>query len=577
MIAFLQFLVALVIATHRVTGAGMPADPPQWTEIAFELAAFGLVWSSIGVVYAHRVRRDSEAAIGRFLVVMDAGRISALATFWLIAQQGLAKEWPAALGIANWVLVPHMLRLAPFAVLLSLLRIGLHPVGARLELEPPSVAQTLALEFRQALLPLGPLLPLLIVWDVVFLADPDSWMGAVRAVVIALPVAQALLSLTMLLIAIMGMPFLLRFAWKARPMPPGALRQRLDDYADRVGLRASDVLVWPTGPGVLNAAVVGAFPRFRYVFITDGLLAALGPDEVEAVFAHEAGHARRGHVPLFFGFTTVLVLSSLLPDALGIPALDFWVGLDPLLRSLLMVLVWIGVVFGWISRRFEQEADVYGLDTIPFEPVSDGSPREPSEHPFARALERISEEAGGIRELTGWRHFSIADRVAFVESYLNDAATRARYRRSIRTLRGMLIAFIGGFGVLAGARLPAEVAAAPAIWRSARDPSAAMLQALQNALRPLPGPVRARALLSAALAADRAGRPETGLRWLRTATALSPGDAYVLAAYARALSAADRPHGAAVAWRDLLLVEGAPETLLEQAAAALAKLPEPSE
>ena len=610
MVAFLQYLVALVIATHRVASPTAPAGSPDWLGIVFTLGAFGLVWTSVGIVYGRRVRTDSDAAFGRFLTVLDAGRISALVSFWWIAQHGMGKEWPAALGVANWVFIPHVLRLAPFVLLLSLLRAGLHPAGVRLGADPPSIGRTLRLELQQALLPLGPLLPLLVVFDLVFLAAPGSWLGAVRSVIVALPVAQALLSLAMLLGAIMVMPFLLRMLWKAHPMPPSDLRTRLDAYAARVGLRVRDILVWPTGPGVMNAFVAGAFPRFRYVFVTDGLLEALGPDEVEAVFAHEAGHARRGHVLLFFGFTTVLVLSSLLPDALGtafaniLPEafgdspFEFWTELDPLLRSLLMVMAWIGVVFGWISRRFEQEADVFGIDTIPFEAAAAGEALDDTptpaqtgaaEHPFARALERIADETGGIRELTGWRHFSIADRIEFVEAYLSDADVRARYRRSIGLLRGTLLTIILGFALLAALRVPGELAAAPEIWRAARDPSSRIssqvLQSLQNALVPLPGPVRARSFLLAAQAAEQAGHADTGLRWLRSATTLSPADPYVLAAYASALAAADRPLGAEVAWRDLLALSDAPEELREQALAALpdepaggvAKDPEPDE
>ncbi len=597
MVAFLQYLVALVIAMSRASGPDASAGRPDWFAIMFTLGAFGLAWTSFGLVYARRVRADSDAAFGRFLMVLDVGRVSALVCFWWIAQHGLTNEWPASLGIAHWVLIPHALRLAPFALLVALLRIGLHPAGVRLDAEPPSIGRTLLLEFQQALVPLGPLLPLLIVWDLVFLSAPSSWLGAVRSVIIALPVAQALLSLAMLLGALMVMPFLLRMLWKAQPMPPSQLRTRLDAYAARVGLRVRDILVWPTGPGVMNAAVVGPFPRFRYVFVTDGLLEALGPDEVEAVFAHEAGHARRGHILLFFGFTTVLVLSSLLPDApVGSP-LRLWTELDPLLRSVLMMMAWIGVVFGWISRRFEQEADVFGIDTIPFEAANAGSNdtstgasrASASEHPFARALERIADEAGGIRELTGWRHFSIADRIEFVGAYLSDADVRARYRRSIFLVRGTLLTIIVGFALLAALRVPGELAAAPEIWRAARDPSSRfssqMLQSLQNALVPLPGPVRARSFVLAAQAAEQAGHADTGLRWLRSATTLSPADPYVLATYARALAAADRPLGSALVWRDLLALTNVPQELREQALTALpdepaggvAKDPEPDE
>ena len=40
---------------------------------------------------------------------------------------------------------------------------------------------------------------------------------------------------------------------------------------------------------VINAAVAGFLPPFRYVFLSDGLLSYLGDEEIAAVFAHEMG------------------------------------------------------------------------------------------------------------------------------------------------------------------------------------------------------------------------------------------------------------------------------------------------
>ncbi len=570
MLSYLQYLFALVIASSGLAPPDVPAPAPDVAGILLTIVAFGLAWTTIGALVARRLRSAGDDAVPVYLRTMALGRVAVLGVFWFLAQTLQAKEIAHTLGVAHWVLVPHLLRFLPFAALLALLRGGLHRAGARLRLEPPGLLATLSLEFRQALLPLGPLLPLLVVWDVVFLADPASWLGAVRDVFVALPVAQAALSLGVFLLAMLAMPFLLRRAWHAEPLPAGPLRTRLEAYAESVGLRAREMLVWPTGGAQMNAAVVGALPRFRYVFLTDGLIETLGPDEIEAVFAHEAGHARRGHVLLFFGFTAVLVLSSLLPDALGASFAGPLADLDPLVRSIAMVLIWIGVVFGWVSRRFEQEADVFGIDTVPFPPAADGTPRDPSEHPFARALERIAAETGGIREITGWRHFSIADRVEFVRAYLTDAGVRARYRRSIRLLRGTLITLIGGFALLAALRVPGELAAAPVIWRTARDPAAKLLEPLRRATTPAPATARARAFFEAARLAQRAGEPERALRWLRSAAALSPGDAYVLAAYAQALGEAERPRGAAIVWRDLLALPDAPELLRERAEAALA-------
>ncbi len=581
MLAFLQYLLALLIASHEVGVPGLPTDVPDLPAICVVLAEFAVAVTALGLLHARRLPRDGTRALRRHVAVLGAGRVAALGAFWLIAQPFGGRELPAAAGISDWVLLPHVLRLAPFFVLLLLLRAGLHPAARRIGIEAPALAGALRAELGQAALPLGPLLPILTVWDVVALAEPGTWLGAARSVLASSHLVQALLSIGLFLGALLFLPFAARIVTRSAPLPDGPLRRRLDAYAARVGLRARDVLVWRTGRGVLNAAVVGAFPRFRYVFVTDGLLETLGDDEVEAVFAHEAGHAVRGHVLLFFGFTALTVFVSQLPEFLGTP-LPGPLG-DPLLRTLAVLVVWVGVVFGWISRRFEQEADVFGLDTLPAPPRADGSAPDPAEHPFARALERIADEAGGIRELNGWRHFSIADRVAFVRDYLGSADVRRRARRSIRLLRGSLLAALAIAALLALRGVPDAYARAAAAWRVERDDAATMLAALHDATQPLPAPVapeqaallleaRARGFAVAAERARRLGLHDEEARWLREAAALAPHDAAVLAAYARALESVGRPLGAARAWRDLLALPDAPEALRDVARTAAARL-----
>ncbi len=112
-----------------------------------------------------------------------------------------------------------------------------------------------------------------------------------------------------------------RRIWKTRPLARGPLRERLEATARRLSFRCRDLLVWDTAGLVANAAIVGFLPRWRYVVLTDALLGVLRPGEVEAVFGHEAGHAKRRHVATFFAFggawalTVLVVARAYLPDA----------------------------------------------------------------------------------------------------------------------------------------------------------------------------------------------------------------------------------------------------------------------
>ncbi len=81
------------------------------------------------------------------------------------------------------------------------------------------------------------------------------------------------------------------------PLPDGPLRQQVEALADRAGTPVRDVLVADTSTRstTLNASVSGLGPT-RRVVLQDTLLAAMAPEEVVAVVAHEVGHAAEDDV-----------------------------------------------------------------------------------------------------------------------------------------------------------------------------------------------------------------------------------------------------------------------------------------
>ena len=550
MIAFLQYLVALHFAGTGDLQIGF-VPRPDLGGIAAVVGAYLALSLAAGFLLTRRVAGDADRAIGRILATTTIGRLLGLAAFYVIAQPLGGRALAHAVGVEGWVLIPHLVRLLPFFVMVVALRAGLQPAMRAARVGPESVRGALAVEFRQALMPLAPMLVLLVLFDLLRLVEPTSTIGRRLAAFDELHALQALTLLGVVFLVLLVLPFALRIAWKARPLPVGPLRDRLDAYSRRVGFRARDILVWRTGGDLLNAAVVGAFPRFRYVILTDGLLDSLDDDEVEAVFAHEAGHARRGHILLFFGFTAVLVLVQVM-DVLG----GTLAPLGPVFQPIALMVIWLGVVFGWVSRRFEQEADVWGVETLP-PPTGPGAPPPGALHPFARALDRIGHEVGGIREMTGWRHFSIADRVEFVQRYVTDPAVRRSYQRGILVLRGTLLSVIFGIGALAVARLAAEIRETP----PDRQPD--MLVALDQALRATDPRARAGGLLVAATMAHEVDRRDDAVRWLREVVALGAGDPGVLSFYAAELEATGRPLGARVAWQRVADDSRAPEQLRE--------------
>jgi Zn-dependent protease with chaperone function len=238
------------------------------------------------------------------------------------------------------------------------------------------------------------------------------------------------------------LPVALRYIWKTRRMEDGPLRRRLADLCRRADMPCSDILVWDTfGGHVVNACVTGITRFARYVMVTDALMDALDPLEIEAVFAHEIGHVKRHHMSWYVLFALAFVAGLLVFD----PAeLEFSAGLagelvslDTLVLLVATTLYW-GLGFGVLSRRMELESDLYAAELV-------GEPTA-----FVSALERIAFFSGRARSAGNWRHFSIAKRTQFVLDCAGDPAKAARFKRRMRLVRAVLVV-LAVAGVVAAA------------------------------------------------------------------------------------------------------------------------------
>ena len=238
---------------------------------------------------------------------------------------------------------------------------------------PPAFATFFVEQFRQQLcFTLAPILLIVAARDLItagLIAAGSSlpWDGG-AADLLFLPVSIAAFALA---------PEVLRRVIPTTPLPPGPLRRRLEALCRRTGLRYRDVLLWRTNSSIGNAMVMGLFPRVRYIFLSDLLIETMRDEEIEAVFAHEIGHVVHRHLWWYVFFTVGLVLFSMGP--LGL-ALSYVPGLvvytDTAEAQRLSIEAWreqiaaafvLGtfvVAFGFLSRRFERQADVYAARTM---------------------------------------------------------------------------------------------------------------------------------------------------------------------------------------------------------------------
>jgi STE24 endopeptidase len=156
-------------------------------------------------------------------------------------------------------------------------------------------------------------------------------------------------------------PEVLRRVLKTKPLADSPLRRRLEFLCRRSGITCRDILVWDTHYNVGNAAVMGLMPRFRYVLLSDLLLDRMGNEQIEAVFAHEVGHVVHRHMAWYVVFFMILIFLAAGPGALAVDLLHRVV---PIEQGMSVALLFastaaVCVMFGFVSRRFERQADVY--------------------------------------------------------------------------------------------------------------------------------------------------------------------------------------------------------------------------
>ena len=178
--------------------------------------------------------------------------------------------------------------------------------------------------------------------------------------------------------------------------------------------------------------------------ITPALLETLPEDELEAVLAHEAGHVRHGHLPLYLAFlggymVLALALAGLLWKLMisWTAAADWVAGLDQDGLSLdtvvimLPMLVWLVVyfrfVFGFFMRNFERQADLFAAALVGAEPL-------------IRAFNRIAAVSGMNPKTPSWHHFSIYRRVRTLSRFSVDPEL---IKRHAAMLKRSMIAYAG--------------------------------------------------------------------------------------------------------------------------------------
>ena len=242
-------------------------------------------------------------------------------------------------------------------------------------------------------------------------------------------------------------PAMIKFFWQCRSLSPGHKRRQIEALCERARLGYRDILDWPIFEGrLLTAGVMGLVRKFRYILVTDGLLKILDDDELRAVMAHEIGHIKRRHLSFYllfiFGFMVLsytlfdLITYAVLYTSVELPISGLLSTRLPVTTSVVFTVlmavfmfVYFRYIFGYFMRNCERQADLYAFSLL-------GDSRS-----LVSALEKVAAYSGQVRNRPSWHHFSISQRVAFLDQCEKD---RRRIQRHDRKLWGSMSAFAAG-------------------------------------------------------------------------------------------------------------------------------------
>ena len=258
----------------------------------------------------------------------------------------------------------------------------------------------------------------------------------------------------LLAVAIIG-PAMIQKFWRCRPLETGAYRTRIENLCRTAGLAYKDILNWPIFEGrIITAGVMGLVKQFRYILVTRALLRLLDPIEIDAVIAHEIGHVQKKHLLFYlFFFMGYMLVSFALFDLIVYaliylnPAMNIFnmLGMNQTtvittvfsLFIILMFLIYFRFIFGYFMRNFERQADIHVYTILD------------NAQPLIATLYKIASTSRQSADKPNWHHFSIRERIDYLEKCELDRSWINRHNRKVRNsifIYMACILMLGGVG-----------------------------------------------------------------------------------------------------------------------------------
>lgn len=265
-------------------------------------------------------------------------------------------------------------------------------------------------------------------------------------------VGQIVFFACFLIILMIFMPHAVQYWWGCRPFEASEKVGALQAFLKDQGFRYRKLLQWPIFQGrMMTAGIMGIISRYRYILVTNGLMEVLSAEELKGVLAHEMGHAKYWHLVFymvfFFGFMVLSLglfdlsvsffasqpfFMKALWDAGSQATTLFYMAVT--LPILVAMVIYFRFVMGFFMRNFERQADLFSAHTM-------GSPT-----PAIMSLEKIAFLSGRSRDLPSWHHFSIKERVDYLQRSDREPGLVIRHNRFVAICIVIYVVTLSGLG-----------------------------------------------------------------------------------------------------------------------------------
>lgn len=206
-----------------------------------------------------------------------------------------------------------------------------------------------------------------------------------------------------LLLLFLSFPYFMQKLWGCTSLHSPELMVKLNELCVKAHFKHGGIKLLGVMQRVPTAAIIGVIAPFRYVLFTKRLLDHLSDEEIEAVLAHEIGHSYHKHLVIYpILFMSGALFMGLVFDAVLPPLSETMETLVIYVLSLVYFILFIRFIFGYFSRIFEREADLFPLEL------------GLSVESMISALDKIANLSGGIHREPNWHHYSINERIDFL-------------------------------------------------------------------------------------------------------------------------------------------------------------------